>query len=207
MIRPVLLAALAVVAACEEELELPDATGGRGLVTIIDTGGEDGKTGWWPSVAFAPDDTPHISYCDAHLGNLMHATRTNGEWQTEVVEHWGAVGKYSALAVDSKGNPGIGFYDQGHKYLRYAWREEGVWKTERIAWGLEIGQGSEIAFDAEDVPHLFYYVPSGRLVHSWRTGPGNWDAETVAEAVGGFSARISVTPRSDGYWVSFVNWG
>ncbi len=201
------LLVLALLSACEKELELPQAIGGRGTITVIDTGGATGRTGWWPSVAFSSDDEPHLSYCDAHRGNLMYAARKDGQWQTEVVEHRGAVGKYTALAVDSKGEPAIAFYDQGHKYLRYAWREDGEWKTERIAWGLEIGMGSELVFDERDIAHLFYYVPSGRLIHNQRTGPGSWQAQTVDDAVGGFSAKISVIPRKDGFWVTYVNWG
>lgn len=198
---------LPLLLSCEKELELPPAVGGRGTITVIDAGGEHGKTGWWPSIAFASDDIPHLSYCDAHRGNLMYAIRKDGQWRTEIVEHRGAVGKYTAIAVNSAGEPAIAFYDQGHKYLRYAWREGDEWKTERIAWGLEIGMGSELVFDERDAAHLFYYVPSGRLVHNQRVGPGKWQAQTVDDAVGGFSARISVVPRSDGFWVSYVDWG
>ncbi|MEO0812947.1 MAG: hypothetical protein AAFY60_08790, partial [Myxococcota bacterium] len=186
------------VSACEEEIELPDAIGGRGAITVVDAGGDEGKTGWWPSLAFSKDDIPHISYCDAHRGNLMHAARKDGQWQVETVEHRGAVGKYTSLAVNSKGEPAISFYDQGHKYLRYAWKENGAWKSERVAWGLEIGMGSELVFDERDTAHLFYYVPSGRLVHNQRTGPGEWSAQNVDDAVGGASAA----DRSGGLVVS-----
>lgn len=198
---------ISVSVACEKEVELPEAIAGRGHIEIIERGADEGETGWWPSIVFGTDDTPHLAYCDAHRGDLRYAYRTENGWHLEVVEKEGAVGKYLALALDSRDRPGIAFYDQSKKYLRYAWRSETGWKTERIAWGREIGMASELHFDRSDRAHLFYYVPSGRLVHNQRRAEGDWQAETFAEVLGGFSARISVSPRSEGYWVSFVDWG
>jgi hypothetical protein len=87
----------------------------------------------------------------------------------------GAVGKYTAIGVDSRGTLGIVFYDQDTKYLRYAWRHstasgpgKNTWRTEKIAWGLEVGMAAELRFDADDTAHLFYYVASGNLIHAHR---------------------------------------
>lgn len=200
------LACLLLVA-CEEEVELPDAVAGRGAILVLDADAPSGRTGWWPDVVFDAQDVPHIAYCDAERGDLVYATREGSQWQRTIVEERGAVGKYVSLAVNSKGEPGIAFYDQTQKYLRYAWRREGNWQTERVAWGLEIGHGSVLHYDTNDVAHLFYYVPSGRLVHNVRTPDGKWQASTLTPAVGGFSARLSLVDRPEGYWLSFVNWG
>lgn len=199
--------ALLLIAACEKEIELPDAIRGRGTSLVIDSDAPTGRTGWWPEVVFSADDVPHIAYCDAERGDLVYATRAGNQWQRMIVEERGAVGKYVSLAVNSKGEPGIAFYDQTQKYLRYAWRTGDSWQSERIAWGLEIGHGSVLNYDDQDRAHLYYYVPSGRLVHNTRIEAGQWQAATLAPAVGGFSARMSLVDREDGYWLSFVNWG
>jgi hypothetical protein len=174
---------------------------------VLASGGLEGDTGWWPALVFDAEDRPHISFCDAAAGDLQYATKVQGQWQVEPAVSEGAVGKYTALALDSKGGVGISFYDQDQKYLRYAFRSApgAPWQTERIAWGLEVGMASELRFDAAGVAHLFYYVPSGRLVHASR-GSAGWDKTVVREAVGSYSVRIDVQARPEGFWLSFVNW-
>jgi hypothetical protein len=192
--------------ACEAEIDIPPPRPAPGTVTLLESGGERGRTGWWPSAVFDARDRPHVSYCDAHDADLMYATRTDGAWQIRAVVSEGNVGKYTALDVDSHDRPGIAFYDQDKKYLRYAWQQEdGTWKDERVAWGLEVGMGSELRFDDRDLPHLFYYIPSGKLIHAHKTG-GKWVKRVVADATGGFSVRISPVLRPDGFWISFVDW-
>lgn len=223
----VCMSALSAVG-CQESVELEPFAPGPGKVTILDSGGVEGDTGWWPSLAIDKQDRPHLSYCDAHRGDLRYATKQNRTWKTEMVVSKGAVGKYTALAVDSKGTVGIAFYDQDIKYLRYAWRTadpdaaaaavraaekaeqiepgENGWLTERVAWGLEIGMAAELRFDGEDVPHLFYYIPSGRLAHAFKPHGGEWTKEVVSEAVGSFTVRIDPVIRPDGIWLSFIHW-
>lgn len=194
------------IGGCDQSLPVGPVQPGPGALSVLDAGGPQGQTGWWPSLAFDSTGQPHLSYCDAHNGDLRYATRIQGRWRSESVVSKGAVGKYAALAVDSKGKVGIAFYDQDTKYLRYAWQTAGGWKTERLAWGLEIGMAGELRFDSNDVPHLFYYVPSGRLIHAHRPSGGEWKKVRVAEASAGFSVRISPVLRPDGFWVTFVDW-
>jgi len=203
-----ILAAASIACGCDDELDIPAAEVAQGTISVLDTGGPRGRTGWWPSVAFDSQDTPHVSYCDAYHGDLKYATRVGRSWKVSSVISKGKVGKYTALAVDSRRRPAITFYDQDMKYLRYAWQvEDGTWKDERIAWGLEVGMGGELRFDEKDVPHLFYYIPSGSLIHAHKpAADAKWVKRVVAEATGGFSVRISPVLRPDGFWLSFVDW-
>ena len=177
-----------------------------GHVSVLDAGGPDGDTGWWPVVAFDRKASPHVAFCDAHQGDVRYAYETPAGWHVESVVKKGAVGKYIAMDVDARGHVGIGFYDQDHKYLRYAWQDETLaWQTENVAWGLEAGMGSVLRFDATGTPHLFYYLPSGRFVHAHKQVDG-WHKEVLANALGAYSMRISAVLRPDGLWVSYVDW-
>lgn len=205
-LKLVLLMSLVLGGGCESEIKTPSALRGKGQTTVLAQGAPNGQTGWWPDVEFSTADVPHIAFCDAERGDLMYAARTNDQWHVETVSATGAVGKYLSLALDRNDHPAISFYDQSKKYLRYAWRESRRWTTERIAWGPEIGHASQLHFAQDGLPHLFYYVPSGRLVHNRRLAASQWHAVTVAEAAGGFSSRIGVQERADGFWLSFVDW-
>ena len=221
---------LLVVVGCQQRVEMGPIESFPGQITVIDAGGPDGDTGWWPSLAFDHHDQPHLSYCDAHHGDLRYGTLSNGHWKVDSIVSQGAVGKYTAIAVDSRGQVGIAFYDQDMKYLRYASNAQSLqrgetraartrdaanppngvataWWTERIAWGLEVGMASELRFDDQDVPHLFYYVPSGKLVHAYRPNDHRgWQTQIIAKATGSWTIRISPVERPDGFWISYVDW-
>ncbi|MEE8409379.1 MAG: hypothetical protein V3T05_07225, partial [Myxococcota bacterium] len=196
-----------VLSACDREIHIGATQTAPGSITILDTVGPRGETGWWPSLAIDHNDQPHLSFCDAYDADLKYATRVGKQWRVESVISEGKVGKYTALDVDSKGRVGIAFYDQDKKYLRYAYQiDDGAWKHERVAWGLEVGMGGELRFDTDDVPHMFYYLPSGKLIHAKKPAGSEWQKEVVAEVNGGFSVRISPVLRRDGFWISFVDW-
>ncbi len=197
---------------------------GEGHVVNLDSPGIDGDTGWWPAVTFDSHDVPHISYCDAEHGDLRYATKAQGRWKLSTIVSEGNVGKYSSVAVDARGRVGIVFYDQDTQWLRFAYnnpvpktspQKKGVgapivsptpWKTERIAWGRELGFAAELRFDAHNEAHVFYYVPSGRLAHAHRIGEAKWKKEVVAVVKGSFTVRIDPKLRSDGFWMSYVDW-
>ena len=66
--------------------------------------------------------------------------------------------------------------------------------------------GAELRFDTQNRGNLFYYTSSGKLVHARRELDGDWRKVVISEATGGFSVRISVMERPDGYWLSYVDW-
>ena len=205
-----LLAALLLLThlGCDSDIPVKSGAPGIGRMTVLDTGGKNGDTGWWPSIVLDRNATPHLSYCDAYNGNLMYGTRLpDGTWKTEVVISEGAVGKYTSIAVAPNGTLGLAFYDQDLKYLRYASRApKGAWQLENVAWGLEIGMASELRFDSHNTAHLFYYLPSGKIAHGTRDEKGTWKKSVIAQSTGGFSVRIDAHIREDGLWLSFVHW-
>jgi hypothetical protein len=155
--------ALATVIACETKIEVSTAAMApeQGRISVLDSDGPEGDTGWWPTVQFDSHDVPHLSYCDAYHGNLRYATRRDGQWHIQTVVEKGAVGKYTALDVDSQGRVAIAFYDQDTKYFRFAQQKKPggqEWDIEKVSWGLEAGMAAELLFDERNSPHLYFYV-------------------------------------------------
>jgi hypothetical protein len=176
---------------------------------ILASGGEDGDTGWWPSVIFDSKDRPHISFCDAHQGDLKYATKRGDSWVVDDVITQGNVGKYTAIAANKNNHLAIVFHDQDQKKLRIATRdnEKSSWKTEDIAWGHEVGMGAELRFDDHNIPHIFYYTAGGKLIHATRDMQhGEWKKSILFDATGGYSARIDVQYKAENWWISFVDW-
>ena len=51
--RPTVLLVLALVAGgCDESVEVGPILDGGGSISVIDSGGPEGDTGWWPSIVF-----------------------------------------------------------------------------------------------------------------------------------------------------------
>jgi len=203
-----LVAAALSFLSCAAKVSVENGGPAKGTITVLDSGGPNGDTGWWPSLALDANDQPHLSYCDAYHGNLLYATKVKGKWVKEIIMEEGAVGKYTSIGVAPNGTIGIGFYDQDLKYLRYTWKiPGGKWESEHVAWGLEVGMASELRFDSQNRPHLFYYLPSGKLAHGVRNLKGIWQKTIIHESTGGFTVRIDPHLRDDGIWLSFVDWG
>ena len=185
-------------------MQLPARAAGH--TQLLEQNNGDFGTGWWPHLVFDKHDRAHIAYCDASHGDVRYGHEANGNWQIRSVVSQGAVGKYLAMDVDSRGQPGIAYYDQDKLYLRYASPDPaGTWSVEPVAWGREAGMGSTLRFDQQDRPHLFYYLASGKFIHALRTDAG-WQKEVMKQATGVYSARTSAVAREDGVWVSFVDW-
>ena len=207
------LAGILLLTACQDKSTAPTISEANGRLYVLESGGIEGDTGWWPSLVIDRHDVPHLSYCDAYNGDLKYATQINGKWTFEDVVTKGAVGKYTSIAIDDKGKIGISYYDQDKKYLRYASssprsKTSGrAWMTESIAWGLEVGMASELRFDEKSLPHLFYYIPSGKLIYAHKpSDEQSWLKRPIADATGSFSISIDSKLRKEGFWISYVNW-
>ncbi|HEC80443.1 MAG TPA: T9SS type A sorting domain-containing protein [Firmicutes bacterium] len=66
------------------------------------------------------DDRPHISFQNNEC--LEYAYFDGIDWNIEVVDSNGDVGRFAAICLDSRGNPHISYYDDNPNYhLKYAW--------------------------------------------------------------------------------------
>lgn len=194
-----------LIAACEQRARVTEGGAAPGATWQLDAAGPDGPTGWWPSLATDALGTVHLSYCDVGRGDLRYGVRTPEGWILETVLAKGSVGKYTAIAAGND-RVGIAFYDQDRTLLRYAERHAGgAWAFEDVAWGKDIGMGAELSFDAVQHPHIFYYLAQGGLAHAEREQDGTWHKRLLSSANGGYTVRIGVASRPDGYWISHVD--
>lgn len=203
--------ALIAVSGCRNPPSLlRKAESGQGNTQVIEAGGPEGDTGWWPQIIFDAKDRAHIAFCDAHWGNLRYGVETQDGWALETVAEHGKTGKYISLASRPDGGIGITYYDQSTHYFDYATRTKPSepWRTEHVAWGLEAGMASALRYSADGHAHIVYYISSSKLIHASR-GPepgGAWLKQELGDYQAVYSARIGALAGPDGLWFSYVNW-
>ncbi|MBI4196518.1 MAG: DUF4215 domain-containing protein [Deltaproteobacteria bacterium] len=107
--------------------ELRFATIGSAGTTLID--GESSDAGLYTSLTECPNGSLHISYYDATVRSLKHASRerTESTWRVETIEDpmtanpaSSDVGQYTSIACDSNNTLHISYYDAGRQVLKYA---------------------------------------------------------------------------------------
>ena len=135
---------------------------------------------------------PHLVYGE---NGLYHAWFDGAGWKYEVADGSSRVGKYAALAFDSKGQPRAIYFDETNFRLKYAYKDASGWHAQIVdGTGLE-SSSSALAIDALDRPviaHLGY-----RTVKLTRLEGGVWKSETVATGVG-MQGAVSLTLDSAG---------
>ena len=209
MARGTLLCCFAAAIACNKPapILLAPSQPAAGRLQVLDSGGDEGDTGWWPQVLFDHHDKPHVAFCDARQGDVRYAEEDAHGWHVRSLVEKGAVGKYLAMAVNANDRIALTYYNQDHAQLHYfAQNAHGDWDDEVIAYGREVGMGAELLFDHNNVPHLFYYVGRGALIHAVRDSHGEWQKTVLAQAQTTFSVRIQAVERADGIWLSYVDW-
>ncbi len=154
-----------------------------GTQVVVDTGGR-----------------AHIVYHDGSErlnggsgSDLYYAVQNGGNWDIQVVDEDGDVGKFASLALDAMGNPHIAYFEWNSLstgYVKYARWSEGEWLLERI----EALDDVEISFlgarrmvslvlDAQDRPHVAYSDRSS-VRYAVQSANG-WDMQTAALALTG----------------------
>jgi hypothetical protein len=117
---------------------------------------------------------PHISYYAASPSHeLKYAHWTGSDWDIQIVDSTGDVGRYTSLALDAAEYPHISYTGDGD--LRYAhWTENG-WVTQTV--DSEGGSYTSLALDATGNPHISY-TGSDDLRYAHWTG-SDWDIQIV----------------------------
>jgi len=134
-------------------------------IQTVDVGEEPSNdVGMYSSIALDAQGIPHISYYDVGKGDLKFASRevlggdAEAGWVVQTVDSIGDVGKYSSLAIDSKGLAHVSYYDDSIYNLKYARQlSETDWLTETVDFDGDVGKYSSLALDGTDHPHISYY--------------------------------------------------
>lgn len=203
--------AVLLLCACQKPASVLDTpTKAAGQTQVIQAGGVDGDTGWWPQIAFDSHDRGHIAYCDAHAGLLRYGTETATGWALETLVEQSNAGKYISLALKKDDSVGITYYNQSTHHFDYATRSptEQSWHIEHIAFGSETGMASALRYSTDGTAHVLYYLASGKLIHASRApeAKSSWLKAEVGDYQAIYSAHIGAAAEPQGLWFSYVNW-
>ncbi|MFT7691965.1 MAG: hypothetical protein ACI8P2_000583 [Candidatus Latescibacterota bacterium] len=122
--------------------------------------------------------------------DLFYGLLVDGQWQLEVADDEGDVGKFSSLAVDADGLPHIAYFEWATSntgFIKYAHWDGSQWQRERVEElrDVEISflgarRMTSIALDARGIPHIAYSDRNAVRYAVWN-GSG-WDRQDVAFA-------------------------
>lgn len=125
------------------------------IQTIDSEGG-----GYFNSLKLDSNNFPHISYYDTLITALKYANWDGSEWQIEIVDSSGNVGKYTSLALDANDYPHISYYDETNGNLKYTYWDGSQWQIETVDSYRTVGLYTSLALDANDNRYISYYDAS-----------------------------------------------
>ena len=140
------------------------------------------------AIALDSSDRPHIAYGGDHL---YHAYFDGIQWQYEVADNAGGVGRFVSIAVDLNDKVHISYYDSTNNSLKYATNASGSWVTQVIDSGGNVGYSS-LAVDSNNKVHISYTGSNIDLKYATNAS-GSWVTQTVDSAVNsGYDPSIAI---------------
>ena len=151
------------------------------------------KRGWFASLKFASDGTPHIAYYATSLSgqSLRHAYYVGsggncGEsdtWQCDTIDSGTDIGQYASLDLDDADQVRIAYYDGGNGYLKYAQQvssggncgPSNTWSCDTLDSTADVGRSASLRVNREtgNQPAIAYYdKTNGQLKYARWVGSG-----------------------------------
>lgn len=155
----------------------------------IDTITDNSSNSKAPSIALAPDSTPHVVYYDFSGGlKIWHAVKISGVWSNEVIPA-SAIGTYSSIAVDSAGKAHAAFVTGaygGNREIIYANDTSGSWVIESVTSDALDDDFPSIAVDKNKNVHIVYSKDDGSDWELWyaTNSSGSFVATQLTNNVG-----------------------
>ncbi|NLX46554.1 MAG: hypothetical protein GXY70_00045 [Euryarchaeota archaeon] len=152
-------------------------------------------TGYYCSLAMAPDDRVRISYHDDKEYDLCLASED--VWITDMVHPGALVGERSALALDKDGNVYIAYCDYMNRDLWFATNAGGSWATELVESAGDVAARLSMDIDDGRNVHISYLERAnetnkvGYLKYATNAG-GNWTTEVLAQIAVSYSQTSSL---------------
>ena len=125
------------------------------------------------------------------------STRSGDDiWYNMTVNSSGEVGKWTSIALDSRGFPHISYTDITNEALKYAHFDGEGWKNQTVDAQGHVGKYTSIALDSEDNVHISYYDgPKTALKYAHWNGTV-WLNETV-DSAGDVGKHTSIAVDTD----------
>ena len=113
-----------------------------------------------PSLAVAPDGTPHVAFIlEARPGFVKHAVLGSDGWQTSTVATGYFYGPLD-LTLDAKGKPHISWHNHDTENEGYAVLTDGEWEVHDVEHPGHDGWDNNLAVDSKGAPHTVSIDPS-----------------------------------------------
>ena len=151
-----------------------------------------------------PSGGLHTAFCSYQ--GLVYATKTNEDWQLEIVDPSEEAGIFVDLALDKQGVPHLAYFDFNTATLRYANRENGQWKIQVVDAEGDVGRHTSLALDPDGSPHISYYDRTNRNLKYAFWQDSVWSIQTIDKKgdVGTYNS-IALDPISGNPWISYFD--
>lgn len=168
-------------------------TDGAWQIEVLE--GPSGSLSRKPSLAVDSENTPHISYYEPVMGDLVYAWRESGVWRKEVVDSVGNVGRFASLQLNASGEPAISYRDETDGSVRYAFKRNSQWTLGDV--DATDGGWTSLALDFAGAPHVAYWA--GGLKYARRQSVVEPEPTGVAIPVlGDFTLVVAPNPSRVG---------
>lgn len=136
----------------------------------------EGDIGWDAYMTLDDGGNPHISHYDRDIGALLYSVRTEGEWQTYVVERDSITGWWSSLAIGADRRPHFAYYSWTDRAIKYAFGEFALGvrtlAARQVTWESAVLVGEVTSLGTAAEAQLFFeFRPQGGEWQRLDVGP------------------------------------
>jgi hypothetical protein len=160
------------------------------------------NVGQYASLFIDSSDHPHISYYDAHNGNLKYARNLGGGWEAYTIAwHWQAQDGFVDLEAASQVQAPLEAYTSPRDWQSIPTGLETTVNPETfttvVSDTMGVGLYTSVAVDANGNPYISYYDAINGDLKCIRLMLGQWYVDTVdADEVTGLYSSIAVDDSS-----------
>lgn len=185
----------------------------------VSTVSEDIRYFPFASIAYGPDNVPHVAYRDNVTRMILHAWRPGGTWNLETVGS--SAGTFTtSVAIGPGGIPYVSYGDGLYfGNMMFAGKNGSSWERTIVAHGsmADAGQFSSLEVDRQGVPHIAYndgQVLASLYYASLNPTSGEWDFSLIdddgaytGDAGYSSSLKIDSTGHPHVAYISDDPWG